>query len=221
MRFSTIFNVASAWLCTSVPVQALTLPASYGDHPLVARDLVNSDTLPQRSRYWHKEKIFNPKWEWQPHGNKKSLGKGLFAYVLDFGVDGSHPELAGRVSFPKGANFVGGDDGDKNGHGTQIASVIAGESVGLVPGADIISVKIGTDDSVSSGARSFRTRPSGAMRLTAERLNFISSLKGWNGLSITSSRTTALMSQSYMSLAVSALPFCPRYGINPNSRHVC
>ncbi|MYW62952.1 S8 family serine peptidase [Streptomyces sp. SID8379] len=52
-------------------------------------------------------------------------GKGVTVAVLDSGYDSDHPDLAGRVT--TSANFLGGDSAeDDNGHGTHVASTIAG-----------------------------------------------------------------------------------------------
>ena len=66
-------------------------------------------------------------------------------YVIDTGVDGSHPDLSvvESVSFAKG----GGRNGDCNGHGTHVAGTIAAKDdtqgvVGVAPGAAIHAVKV-------------------------------------------------------------------------------
>jgi subtilisin family serine protease len=54
-------------------------------------------------------------------------GTGVTVAVLDTGYDDTHVDLAGRVS-PESASFVPGEDvaSDVNGHGTHVASTIAG-----------------------------------------------------------------------------------------------
>lgn len=51
-------------------------------------------------------------------------GKGVRIAVLDSGVDARHPDLAGRIARTR--DFVGGGAADEMGHGTHVASVLAG-----------------------------------------------------------------------------------------------
>ncbi len=79
---------------------------------------------------------------------RHSTGLGVTVAVLDSGVDGRHPDLAGQVL--PGVDLVsGGVDGrrDPVGHGTTVASLIAGRDdddgiVGLAPDAKILPVRV-------------------------------------------------------------------------------
>ena len=75
-------------------------------------------------------------------------GKGVKVAVLDTGVDGSHFQLLGQM----GESMVQGDPLvlDNNGHGTHVASTIAGARFshpqgllqGVAPGAQLIIIKV-------------------------------------------------------------------------------
>ncbi|MFI1223479.1 MULTISPECIES: S8 family peptidase [unclassified Streptomyces] len=77
-------------------------------------------------------------------------GTGVKVAVLDTGVDETHPELVGQQLVEK--NFSGAPDAkDRQGHGTHVASTVAGKGVrykGVAPGASIIDGKV-LDDSGS------------------------------------------------------------------------
>ncbi|WP_406196465.1 type VII secretion-associated serine protease mycosin [Streptomyces sp. NBC_01017] len=80
----------------------------------------------------------------------ESQGQGVTVAVVDSGVDASHPDLTGQVL--EGKDFTGGDNAqeDKLGHGTGMASIIAGHGhgsgnssgmVGLAPKAKILPLR--------------------------------------------------------------------------------
>ena len=85
-------------------------------------------------------------------------GTGIKIAVIDTGVDFNHPDLFGWGPDGKvigGYNFIqeGQPPMDTNGHGTQVAGVIAadGELVGVVPKAKILAYKVSEDgEGVSS-----------------------------------------------------------------------
>ncbi|GAA1759094.1 S8 family peptidase [Agromyces humatus] len=83
-------------------------------------------------------------------------GEGVTVAVLDTGYDDTHADLAGRV-LPESTSFVPGEDvaDDPNGHGTHVASTIAGTGAasegvhrGVADGADLLVGKVlGADGS--------------------------------------------------------------------------
>ncbi|MFE7129881.1 S8 family serine peptidase [Streptomyces sp. NPDC057638] len=85
-------------------------------------------------------------------------GTGVTVAVLDSGVDDTHPDLANQVV--GAANFTSSaDTRDRNGHGTHIASTIAGTGAksggrykGVAPGAKILNGKVMGDFGMESGA---------------------------------------------------------------------
>lgn len=79
-------------------------------------------------------------------------GKGIVIAVIDTGVDYNHPDLLGWGQDGKvigGYNFINEDElpMDTNGHGTQVAGVIAadGHAVGIAPKAKILAYKVSED----------------------------------------------------------------------------
>lgn len=85
-------------------------------------------------------------------------GKGTTVAVLDTGIDADHPDVKDRVKETR--SFVPGEEvDDKNGHGTHVASTVAGSGAasdgankGVAPGADLIVGKVLSNE--GSGADS-------------------------------------------------------------------
>ena len=85
-------------------------------------------------------------------------GSGVTVYVFDGGILDTHPELEGRVR--RGFNAFPGEEHLCNAHGTAVAGAVAGTTLGVAPGADIVDVKMvecrrlrGTIDAIVQGVR--------------------------------------------------------------------
>ncbi|RVU25163.1 S8 family peptidase [Streptomyces antnestii] len=71
-----------------------------------------------------------------------SAGSGVTAYVIDTGVRITHAQISGRASY--GYDAVDGDTTaqDGNGHGTHVATTIAGSTYGVAKKAKIVAVRV-------------------------------------------------------------------------------
>ncbi|MEW2387866.1 S8 family peptidase [Streptomyces venezuelae] len=71
-----------------------------------------------------------------------SAGSGVTAYVIDTGVRITHTEISGRAV--NGYDAVDGDNTaqDGNGHGTHVATTIAGKTYGVAKKAKIVAVRV-------------------------------------------------------------------------------
>ncbi|MEW2218691.1 S8 family peptidase [Streptomyces sp. NPDC006990] len=86
-----------------------------------------------------------------------SAGEGVTAYIIDTGVRTTHKDFGGRAT--SGFDAVDGDDdaSDGNGHGTHVASTVAGEAHGVAKKADVVAVRVlddqgsGTTEQVVAG----------------------------------------------------------------------
>lgn len=76
-------------------------------------------------------------------------GSGTKVYVVDTGLDCTHPELLGRCenvfdAFETFGRLTPNNDG--HGHGTHCAGTVAGTQVGVSPQAQVLGVKVLDDD---------------------------------------------------------------------------
>jgi type VII secretion-associated serine protease mycosin len=96
-------------------------------------------------------------------------GKGITVAVLDTGVDGTHPDLAGNVLAGKDLVGFGARRGDRPWarHGTAMASIIAGHGhgagdadgvIGVAPEAKILPVRVILEDGDSARTQARNTR---------------------------------------------------------------
>ncbi|GAA2947824.1 type VII secretion-associated serine protease mycosin [Streptomyces enissocaesilis] len=100
---------------------------------------------------------------------RTTKGKGVTVAVLDTGVDGSHPDLEGRVLEGKDLIGFGAREGDRAWarHGTAMAGIIAGHGngpgradgvVGIAPEAKILPVRVILEGADPARKRSRSTR---------------------------------------------------------------
>ena len=122
-----------------------TTIAERGTHTAVHADYIRS------GEYWLSQYDIQSAWS-------TTEGKGITIAVIDTGVAGSVPDLAGAVV--GGTDFSGhgssngqtpvGDSDDDSSHGTMVASLAAGRGtggsdglIGVAPQANILSISIG------------------------------------------------------------------------------
>jgi len=127
------------------------------NHPLVARVEPDMESMPTDAGSgvpnnpnspapWGLRRITQPDGlapTYQPCG---ADGTGVTIVIVDSGIIPEHQEFGGRVrhigNFYVGSGAQGGRD--LNGHGTHVAGCAAGATTGVAPGADIISLGVGS-----------------------------------------------------------------------------
>ncbi|MBW1596851.1 S8 family peptidase [Streptomyces sp. JJ38] len=117
--------------------QTHTISAEQTDPPNWGLDRIDSPALPLDQSYTY------------PDGG----GEGVTAYVIDTGVMVEHEDFGGRAE--DGYDAVEEDDvaQDGNGHGTHVASTIAGEAHGVAKNATVVGVRVLDDNGSGTTAQ--------------------------------------------------------------------
>ena len=126
--------------------EVLALPRRPFRIPKPGRLASSTNIVPNASEanFWHIPAIGL---DTARRANPHRLGQGIKVAVIDSGVDRIHREFSGKtieaIEFDsvtgKFLRFGGSDD---DGHGTHVASLIAGEKAGVAPQADLVSVSV-------------------------------------------------------------------------------
>ncbi|MET9863580.1 S8 family peptidase [Streptomyces smyrnaeus] len=69
-------------------------------------------------------------------------GSGVTAYIVDTGVDMTHPDFTGRAR--SGYDFIDNDNNasDCQGHGTHVAGTVGSRSYGVAKNVDLVAVRV-------------------------------------------------------------------------------
>ncbi|MFJ9548838.1 S8 family peptidase [Streptomyces erythrochromogenes] len=76
--------------------------------------------------------------EFSPNRN----AQGVYAFILDSGIDYRHPEFGGRALFGFDAIGDGRNGQDCHGHGTHVAGTVGGTNVGVAHKVTLVSVRV-------------------------------------------------------------------------------
>ncbi|SDX60862.1 S8 family peptidase [Lysobacter enzymogenes] len=113
---------------------------------------VEEDTYGEAAESWHRDRVDQRQHPLDGRYVAPNDGSGVNIYVLDSGFRRSHEQFGGRAS--QQADFIRfmGSRDDCYGHGTRVASAAGGSTLGVAPGANLISVRI-------SGCRGWAHNP--------------------------------------------------------------
>jgi serine protease len=101
----------------------------------------------QEEVYAHLDRLDQQKFPLDGNYTYHFTGKGVTAYFLDSGILSTHEEFGGRASC--GFDVVLGQESntpchDVIGHGTGVASMVGGKTVGVAKEVDLVAIKVTT-----------------------------------------------------------------------------
>lgn len=125
-------------------------PGEYRKFTLIDKVEFHPQAESQSLKSWHLLRIcYRERLDYsKPYLRRSNLGKGVDCYVLDSGIDINHPEFGGRAKMLKDFS-KSGFFGDGIGHGTHVAGIIAGATVGIAREANVYGVKVFETDGSS------------------------------------------------------------------------
>ena len=71
-----------------------------------------------------------------------TTGNGVTAYIIDTGIDFSHPDLEGRATTGVDEVTTGGNAQDCNGHGTHVSGTVGGATYGVAKDVRLVAVRV-------------------------------------------------------------------------------
>lgn len=74
--------------------------------------------------------------------NPPNQGDGVTVFVIDSGINPSHPDIVGRAT--RGESFISGETWDQDflGHGTSVSSMVCGTTAGIAENVTIVPYKV-------------------------------------------------------------------------------
>jgi subtilisin family serine protease len=150
----TVFENIGAFAATLTDEEVETLRDN-PDVEYIEKEAVFHMFATQTGAPWGLARLSNARAGSTTYTYDDSAGSGACAYVVDTGVDTTHPELEGRATFLR--NFAGTSQGDPQGHGTHVAGTIASKTYGVAKKARVFGVTVlnsagsGTTSGIISG----------------------------------------------------------------------
>ena len=110
------------------PLEVISLNPYFGTHRDPAKETITID-INDTKDWWKNYSRSQPEFT-EATTTLKRQGKNISVYIMDSGIEASHPEFA-NADITNIYSVTPNDFGDRNGHGTAIASVIAGQTCGV------------------------------------------------------------------------------------------
>ena len=106
--------------------------------------IVTSISSPQANPpSWGLDRIDQRSWVTPDHMYAFSAtGMGVTAYIIDTGIDFTHPDLEGRASFGVDEISPSTNGADCNGHGTHVSGTVGGATYGVAKDVSLVAVRV-------------------------------------------------------------------------------
>ena len=92
---------------------------------------------------WGLDRIDQRSWATPSHSYAFSAtGNGVTAYIIDTGIDFTHPDLEGRAQFGVDEISPSTNGSDCNGHGTHVSGTVGGATYGVAKDVSLVAVRV-------------------------------------------------------------------------------
>ncbi|MDB4886894.1 MAG: peptidase and in kexin sedolisin [Gemmatimonadetes bacterium] len=110
------------------------------DVAYIEQDGVMTTTATQSGATWGIDRIDQRAQPLSGTYTYTSTGAGVVAYIIDTGIETSHPQFGGRAAVSYDA--LGGNGQDCNGHGTHVAGTVGSSTYGVAKGVTLRAVRV-------------------------------------------------------------------------------
>ncbi|KAF3217692.1 Basic amino-acid permease [Orbilia oligospora] len=105
------------------------------------QDAYTSEIITQSEATWGISELSNQASNTSTYYYDSSAGEGMYAYIIDSGINFSHEEFEGRAEL--GYNVLKHlNNTDTSGHGTHVSGTVAGKTYGVAKKANLVNVKV-------------------------------------------------------------------------------
>lgn len=107
--------------------------------------------MTQKAPPWGLARISDREIGMNMYSYDESAGQGTCVYVIDTGIDDTHPDFGGRAQQIK--SFIRGETADGHGHGTHCAGTVGSAGFGVAKKATIFGIKVFSDKAETTRSR--------------------------------------------------------------------